>query len=115
LEDKQKKEEQRILDEKERKEKQNRLKERVVNSKNLVDNTKALEEKRKKQQEDFKNGLKDTAEKYQQELARRLQKVNNKPLMFETATQKTDKFSKDRQMMEKIHNVEYYDDHEAKI
>jgi hypothetical protein len=31
--------------------------------------------------------------------------------MFETVTQKNDKFSKDREMMEKIQNVEYYDDH----
>jgi hypothetical protein len=87
----------------------------VVNSKNLVDNTKLLEEKRKKQQEDFKNNLKDTADKYQQELARRIQKVNNRPLMFETVTRKDDKFSKDREMLEKIQNVEYYDDREGKV
>lgn len=30
--------------------------------------------------------------------------------MFETVTQKNDKFSKDREMMERVKGVEYYDD-----
>lgn len=93
-----------------RKEKQDRLKDRVVNSKALVDNSKALENKRKQQQEDFKRNLNEDKIKYQQELARRLQRVYNKPLMFETVTNKVDKFSLNRNMQDKLNEIMYNQD-----
>ena len=84
MEDKQRKEEEKIEEDRLRHEKQNKLKERVVNSGFLVDNTKALEEQRKKKQEDFKKNLREEKLKYEEDLQIRLQKVYNKPLMFET-------------------------------
>ena len=90
-----------------RKEKQDRLKERVVNSKALVNNTKALEDKRSKQQEDFKRNLQDKKNAYQQELARRLQRVYNKPLMFEQTSGKVEKFSMNKNMKDKLNDILY--------
>jgi len=84
MEEKQKRDDDKIIEDLLRKEKQNKLKERVVNSKFIVDNAKALEEKKRKHQEDFKNNLEEQKNKYEQELARRLERVYNKPLMFET-------------------------------
>jgi hypothetical protein len=75
-----------MLEDKAREEKQNRLKERVVNSKALVDNRQKLEETRKQKQDDFKNNLKDQNADYKNKLARSYQRVYNKPLMFETST-----------------------------
>lgn len=95
-----------------RKEKQDRLKERVLNSKALVDNTRTLEEKRSKQQEDFKRNLQEKKNAYQQELARRLQRVYNKPLMFEQTTSK-EKFSKNKNMKEKLNDVLHTGDGDA--
>ncbi len=96
------------MEEKLRKEKQDRLKERVINSKSLVKNTKALEEKRIKQQEDFKRNLQEKKNAYQSELARRLQRVYNKPLMFETSTGgKGEKFTMNRNMKEKLDEILY--------
>jgi hypothetical protein len=43
-------------------------------------------------------------------LARRIQRVYNKPLMLETVTHKTDKFSQDKNMQDKLNNIAYYDD-----
>jgi hypothetical protein len=90
-----------------RKEKQDRLKERVVNSKSLVDNTKALENKRNQQQEDFKKSLQDKKVTYQSELARRLQRVYNKPLMLEVSSNKVEKFSMNKQMKDKLNDILY--------
>jgi hypothetical protein len=101
-----------LLDERLRKEKQDKLRERVQNSKALVDNKKALDEKRKKQQDDFKESVKQTKLKYEEDLARRIQRVYNKPLMFETATQKVDKFSQDKNMQDKLNNIAYYEEEE---
>lgn len=84
-----------------RKEKQERLKERVVNSRAIVDNSKTLHENRKKQKEEFKRGLIEKKQKYEQDLARTLQRVYNKPLMFEISN-KVDKFTMNRNMKEKI-------------
>jgi len=83
MEDKEKKENEKLIEDLMRKEKQNKLKDRVVNSKFIVDNKNALEEKRSKQQQDSKNNLEEQKNKYEQELARRLERVYNKPLMFE--------------------------------
>jgi hypothetical protein len=74
-----------MLEDKAREEKQNRLKERVVNSKALVDNREKLEETRKQKQEDFKNNLREQTAEYKNKLARSYQRVYNKPLMFETS------------------------------
>ena len=90
---KQKVEEEKAYEDKLRYEKQNRLKERVINSNFIVDNAKALEEKKKKQKEDFKNNLKENQERYHNELSRRLQRVYNKPLMFESMSERIEKFS----------------------
>jgi hypothetical protein len=100
------------MEEKIRKEKADKLKERVQTSKALVDNRQSLEEKKRKQQNDFKNSVKDTKMKYEEELARRIQRVYNKPLMFETVTQKADKFSQDKNMQDKLNNIAYYDEDE---
>jgi hypothetical protein len=106
-------EEEKLIDEKMRKEKQERLKERVTNSKALVDNTKALEDKRQKQQEDFKRGLQEKKLAYQQDLARRLQRVYNKPLMFETTTGKVEKFSMNKNIKDKLYDVLYNNSDQA--
>jgi len=84
-----------------RKEKQERLKERVINSKLLYDNSKTLQENRKRQQEDFKRALQEKKQKYEQDLARTLQRVYNKPLMFEMSS-KVDKFTMNRNLKEKL-------------
>jgi len=102
LEDKQKKEEEQHLEDRAREEKQNRLKERVVNSKALVDNRQKLDETRKQKQEDFKNNLREQNEDYKNKLARSLQKVYNKPLMFETIGKKADKILLGQQFEERI-------------
>jgi len=87
-----------------RKEKQDRLKERVVNSKFMVDKTRSINENRKKQQDEFKRGLIEKKQKYEQDLARTLQRVYNKPLMFELSN-KVEKFTMNRNLKEKIDNL----------
>jgi hypothetical protein len=67
----------------------------------LVDNSKTIQENRKKQQEEFKRGLIEKKQKYEQDLARTLQRVYNKPLMFEMSS-KVEKFTMNRNMKEKI-------------
>ena len=74
-----------MLEDKAREDKQMRLKDRVVNSKALVDNRQKLDEARKQKQDDFKNNLKEQNADYKNKLARSYQKVYNKPLMFETS------------------------------
>jgi hypothetical protein len=86
-----------------RKEKQDKLKERVTTSKSLVDNTQTLHKKRKDQQENFKKNLQEQKNNYQEDLARRLQKVYNKPLMFEQSMGKTKKITTDKTMLGRIH------------
>lgn len=73
----------------------------------MVDNAKAIDEKKRQQQEDFKKNLQTQKLNYQQELARRIQKVYNKPLMFETVTQKVDKFTVNKNMQEKLNEILY--------
>jgi len=96
-------EEKKTLEDKMRKEKQERLKERVINSKSLADNKQQLENKRKAQQELFKQSLIDNKKNYEEELARRLQRVYNKPLMFESSYKTTDKISQNRRLIEKVY------------
>lgn len=96
-------EEKKILEDKMRKEKQQRLKERVVSSKALADNKEMLESKRRAQQEAFKKGLIDNKKNYEEEMARRLQRVYNKPLMFESSYKSTDKVAKNRNLHQKVY------------
>lgn len=98
-------EEKKILEDKMRKEKQDRLKERVINSKSLVDNKQQLENKRKAQQELFKQSLIDNKKNYEEELTRRLQRVYNKPLMFESSYKTTDKIAQNKRLTEKVYGV----------
>lgn len=94
-----------MLEDKLRKEKQERLKDRVVNSKAIVDNSKALTDKQIRQQEEFKRNLQEKKETYQLDLARRLQRVYNKPLMLEASLGKVEKFSMNSNMRDKISEV----------
>jgi hypothetical protein len=100
-------EEKKILEDKMRKEKQERLKERVISSKALSDNKEMLENKRKSQLESFKRGLTENKKNYEEEMARRLQRVYNKPLMFETSYKATDKLAKNRNLHEKVYGESY--------
>ena len=83
LEDKQKALELKKQEDLEREIKQKKLKERVSQSRYLVDNSKQLEEQRKNKQIEFKENLRNLKVEYLQELEKRKQKVYNKPLMFE--------------------------------
>ena len=83
IEERERKVEEKMLEDLLRKERQDRLKERVQNSKAIIDNKKQLEENRRKLQEDFMNNLQKNKESYQNELQRRLEKVYAAPLMLE--------------------------------
>lgn len=83
LEAKQKEEEKQKDDEVRRKIEQNKLKERVTQSKHLVDNSRQLDKEKKEKQENFKKNLVKQKIEYQTELEKLKQKVYNKPLMFE--------------------------------
>jgi hypothetical protein len=83
IEERERKVEEKMLEDLLRKERQDRLKERVQNSKAIIDNKKQLEENRRKLQEDFINNLQKNKESYQNELQRRLEKVYAAPLMLE--------------------------------
>ena len=76
-----------------RAEHQIRLRERVLNSKAIVDNTNQLNENRLRHQEEFKPKLQKQKESYNAELKRRLEKVNNRPLLVEQVGNKGEKFS----------------------
>ena len=54
------------------------------------------------------NGLRQNKQRYDEDLARRIQRVYNRPLQFETS--KNDKFSQDKKMQEKLNNIAYYDE-----
>jgi len=106
LEDRERKEQDRMLEDKMRIEKQNRLKERVVNSKALVDNTKALDESKKTKQNDFRSNLNSDNDKYKTYLASMYQKVYNKPLMFESMGKKSDKILLGKKYEDKIREAQ---------
>lgn len=102
LEEKQRKEELKKQEDAQRLKNQNKLKERVVNSRYLVDNKKELEDKKKKKVEDHKQTLRSYKKSYDEELQRRLQKVYNKPLMFETDSKALDKLKAARKAKQAI-------------
>src|SRR5690349_14666852 len=88
-----------------RQEKQGRLKDRVVHSKSIVDNSKAIEDKRARHQEEFKRNLQEKKQTYQQDLERRLNRVYSKPLMLEVPHGKAEKYTMNRSMKENINEV----------
>lgn len=96
LEERQRKQDELEFDDRLRKEKQERLKFRVQNSKAIVDNRKQLEENRRKIQEEFQRDLQRKKETYDAELQRRIQKVYNRPLLLEQVGGKGEKFSLNR-------------------
>lgn len=118
LEDKQRKEELKKQEDLQRQKNQNKLKERVVKSKYLIDNKQDLESKRKEKQENFKQDLKDKKKSYMEGLERRKQKIYNKPLMFEQSTGNVSKLKNAKKTQQAIYenvdevNENAYDDDE---
>ncbi len=85
LEDKMKIEKEIKEEDEKRKIKQNKLNDRVKNSKALIDNKKALEERKNKYRSDFKKNMIESKDHYENEMTLRIQKVYNRPLLFEQA------------------------------
>jgi len=76
-----------------RAEHQARLRERVWNSKAIVDNSNKLRENRERRREEFEAKLQKQKDSYNAELARRLERVYNRPLLVEQVGNKGEKFS----------------------
>ena len=70
----------------------------------MTDTKKAQENKRRDQQDSFKKGLITRKQEYNQDLAIRLQRVYNKPLMFETSYNTTDKIIRNKNIHEKVYD-----------
>lgn len=103
LEDKMKKEKEIKEEDERRKIKQNKLNDRVKKSKALIDNKKALEEKKNKFKNEFKNNLIESKNHYENEMSLRIQKVYNRPLLFEQAygtASKIKEAKKNKEMIE---------------
>lgn len=103
-------EKQRQIEEKEREdilreEKQAKLKDRVLNSKAIVDNTRELNERRMRIQEEFKDNLQKLKESYDAELTRRIQRVYNRPLLVEQVGNKGEKFSLNKNYQEDLDDI----------
>ncbi len=88
-----------------RAEHQARLRERVWNSKAIVDNTNLLNENRLRHQEEFRAKLQKQKESYNAELARRLEKVYNRPLLVEQVGNKGEKFSLNKNNQEDLNDI----------
>ena len=88
-----------------RAEHQARLRERVWNSKAIVDNTNQLNENRLRQQEEFKAKLQKQKDSYNAELKRRLEKVYNRPLLVEQVGNKGEKFSLNKNNQEDLNEM----------
>ena len=88
-----------------RAEHQARLRERVWNSKAIVDNTNQLNENRLRHQEEFKAKLQKQKESYNAELKRRLEKVYNRPLLVEQVGNKGEKFSLNKNNQEDLNEI----------
>ena len=89
-----------------RAEQQARLKERVLNSKAIVDHTNQLNEIKQKRMEEFKEELQRQEESYKAELARRLERVYNRPLLVEQVGNKGEKFSLNRNNLEDLDELQ---------
>ena len=88
-----------------RAEHQARLRERVWNSKAIVDNTNQLNENRLRQQEEFKAKLQKQKDSYNAELKRRLEKVYNRPLLVEQVGNKGEKYSLNKNNQEDLNEM----------
>ena len=88
-----------------RAEHQARLRERVWNSKAIVDNSNQLKENKIKQQEEFKAKLQKQKDSYNAELKRRLEKVYNRPLLVEQVGNKGEKFSLNKNNQEDLNEM----------
>ena len=88
-----------------RAEHQARLRERVWNSKAIVDNTNQLNENRLRHQEEFRAKLQKQKDSYNAELARRLEKVYNRPLLVEQVGNKGEKFSLNKNNQEDLNEI----------
>ena len=93
LEEKERQVKEKEIEDNMRAEHQARLRERVWNSKAIVDNSNQLKENKIRQQEEFKAKLQKQKETYNAELKRRLEKVYNRPLLVEQVGNKGEKFS----------------------
>ena len=89
-----------------RAEQQARLKERVLNSKAIVDHTNQLNEIKQKRMEEFREELQRQEESYKAELARRLERVYNRPLLVEQVGNKGEKFSLNRNNLEDLDELQ---------
>ena len=89
-----------------RAEHQARLRERVLNSKAIVDHTNQLNEIKQKRMEEFKEELQRQEESYKAELARRLERVYNRPLLVEQVGNKGEKFSLNRNNLEDLDELQ---------
>ena len=89
-----------------RAEQQARLRERVLNSKAIVDHTNQLNEIKQKRTEEFKEELQRQEESYKAELARRLERVYNRPLLVEQVGNKGEKFSLNRNNLEDLDELQ---------
>ena len=89
-----------------RAEQQARLRERVLNSKAIVDHTNQLNEIKQKRMEEFREELQRQEESYKAELARRLERVYNRPLLVEQVGNKGEKFSLNRNNLEDLDELQ---------
>ena len=78
-----------------------------------MDTKKSLEDKKRNQQEAFRNGLIEKKENYQSELARTLQRVYNRPLMFETSYNNAEKAHKNRGIHQKMYGENNYENNNS--
>ena len=105
LEEKERQQKVKEIEDNIRAEHQARLRERVWNSKAIVDNTNQLNENRLRQQEEFKAKLQKQKESYNAELKRRLEKVYNRPLLVEQVGNKGEKFSLNKNNQEDLNEM----------
>jgi len=105
LEEKERQQKEKEIEDNIRAEHQARLRERVWNSKAIVDNSNQLYENRLKQQEEFRAKLQNQRDTYNAELARRLEKVYNRPLLVEQVGNKGEKFSLNKNNQEDLNDI----------
>ena len=106
LEDKENQQKLKELEDNIRAEQQSRLRERVLNSKAIVDHTNQLNERKQKRMEEFREELQRQEESYKAELARRLERVYNRPLLVEQVGNKGEKFSLNRNNLEDLDELQ---------
>ena len=106
LEDKENQQKLKELEDNIRAEHQARLRERVWNSKALVDHRNQLKENEIRRKEEFREELQKQEESYRNELARRLDRVYNRPLLVEQVGNKGEKFSLNRNNIEDLDELQ---------